>query len=112
MKLSTLQKGLVLHAPLSQERYNPATKRVGDLTPYENHGVSANAGVFVADRMGQSDRAMSFNGTSDNIRIPDSEIERRRLSYRALRAADPGAFRSSGSGRRLMCRSGGGPGRS
>jgi len=71
MKISTLQKGLVLHVPLSQERYNPATKRVGDLTPHSNHGTSANAASFTTDRMGQSDRAMSFNGTSDYVDCGD-----------------------------------------
>ena len=72
MNISSLQKGLVFCAPLSQERYNPATKRVDDLTPYGNHGTSINTGSFTTDRMGQANRAMSFNGTTDAIRIPDS----------------------------------------
>jgi hypothetical protein len=78
MLLSSLQKGLVFHAPLSEERYNPATKRVDDLTPYENHGTAnaANLGVFVADRMGQADRAMKFDGTDDriDITIPNANL--------------------------------------
>ena len=61
-----LSKNLVFHAPLSEQYYNPATKRVTDLSPYSNHGTSANAAVFVADRMGQI-RAMSFNGVSDYV---------------------------------------------
>ena len=72
MKLSSLNKGLVLHCPLSEERYNATTKRVDDLTPYENHGTAASAANFVADRMGHTTRAMTFNGSSDNVRISDS----------------------------------------
>ena len=61
-----LQKGLVLHMPLDQESLQSATV-FADKTPYENVGTSANVPVFVADRMGQADRAMSFNGTTDYI---------------------------------------------
>ncbi|MEA2097706.1 MAG: LamG domain-containing protein, partial [Patescibacteria group bacterium] len=62
-----LQKGLVGHWELSEESYNPATKRLTDNSAYENHGTSGNAGSFATDRMGQSDEAMSFNGTNDYV---------------------------------------------
>ena len=69
-----LSKGLVGFWPLSQERYNSVTKRVDNLSAYPNiHGTSANAASFVADRMGQGNRAMEFVATnSDYINIDDS----------------------------------------
>jgi len=73
MKLSSLQKGLVLHLPLDQESYNPTTKRVTDKSAYGNHGTSANASSFTIDRMGQSDRAMVFDGDDDQINIPHDD---------------------------------------
>lgn len=66
MKLSTLNKGLVLHLPLDKESLQSATQ-FADKTPYENVGTSANTPVFTTDRMGQTDRAMSFNGSSDCV---------------------------------------------
>ena len=66
-QISSLQKGLVGHWSLDEESYNPATKRLTDKTPNENHGTSANAGSFTTDRMGQADRAMTFNGSTDYI---------------------------------------------
>jgi len=71
MKLSSLQKGLVLHVPLDQESYNPTTRRMTDKSAYGNHSTSVNAANFTIDRMGQSDRAINFNGTSDYIDIPN-----------------------------------------
>ncbi|MEA1999585.1 MAG: LamG-like jellyroll fold domain-containing protein, partial [Euryarchaeota archaeon] len=56
-----------------EEGYNPATKRFTDHSAYANHGTSANAASFVADRMGQADRAMSFDGDDDEISISHSE---------------------------------------
>lgn len=67
IKLTSLQKGLVLHLSLDQESYNPATKRFSDRSAYSNHGTSANAANFTTDRMGQGNRATLFNGTSDYI---------------------------------------------
>ena len=72
-KLGTLQKGLVLHLPLDEQSFNPATKRFTDKSAYNNHGIgngtqlgSATPG-FQADRMGQANRAAPFNGTDDYI---------------------------------------------
>ena len=73
VKLASLQKGLVLHMPLDQQSYNPATKRFTDKTPYSNHGTSCNTATFTADRMGQPNRAMSFNGTDDFIDCGNDE---------------------------------------
>jgi hypothetical protein len=67
----SLQKGCVLHAPLDQESYNPATLRFTDKSAVGNHGTSANAANFTADRMGQVNRAAVFNGTTDYVRISD-----------------------------------------
>lgn len=67
MKLSSLQKGLVLNMDLDSSHYNPATKRFTDKTPHSNHGTSHNAASFTTDRMGQANRAMTFNGTSDYV---------------------------------------------
>jgi hypothetical protein len=66
LKTSSLQKGLVLHLPLDKESLQSATV-FADKTPYENVGTSANAAGFVPDRMGQADRAMSFNGIDDYV---------------------------------------------
>ena len=71
--MGDLQKGLVLHLPLDEQSYNPATKRFSDGTPYENHGTGANAANFDAnDRMGQADRATVFNGLSDYVSVSDN----------------------------------------
>ena len=60
-------KGLVLDMDLSEKYYNSATKRFTDQTPYSNHGTSANAASFTTDRMGNSNGAMTFNGTDDYV---------------------------------------------
>jgi hypothetical protein len=67
----SLQKGCILHASLDQESYNPSTLRFTDKSAYGNHGTSANAANFAADRMGQVNRAEVFNGSSDYVRILD-----------------------------------------
>ncbi|MEA1999305.1 MAG: LamG domain-containing protein [Euryarchaeota archaeon] len=72
-QLSPLLKGLVLHVDLDQESYNPATKRFTDKSAYGNHGTSNNAASFVADRMGQANRVMSFDGSSDYVNCGNGE---------------------------------------
>jgi len=67
MKIGKLQKGLVGHWSLDKASYKPSTQRFTDKSAYCNHGTSANAAVFGADRMGQADRAMTFNGLDDYI---------------------------------------------
>lgn len=69
----SLSKGLVGHWRLDKESFNPDTKRFTDLSAYSNHGTgygtklgSADPG-FVADRMGQLERACPFGGVDDYI---------------------------------------------
>ena len=66
MKLSSLEKGCVLHLPLSKDSLK-SSLIVADKTPYMNDGTSANTPVFVADRMGIADRAMDLNGVDDHF---------------------------------------------
>jgi len=67
---SSLNKGLIGHWELDSESYNSATDRVADKTPYSNHGVNYGA-TLTTDQMGQSNRAMSFDGSADYINILD-----------------------------------------
>ncbi|MEA1999304.1 MAG: LamG-like jellyroll fold domain-containing protein [Euryarchaeota archaeon] len=69
----SLSRGLVGHWSLDEESYNPSNKRLTDKSAYNNHGTSANAASFVADRMGQADRAMDFDGDDDEITIPHND---------------------------------------
>lgn len=65
--MSSLSKGLVAHYRLGKTDFNPSTKRFTNLAPYPHgtgHGTklgSADPG-FVADRMGQLERAAPFGG--------------------------------------------------
>jgi len=65
-----LNKGLVLHQRLDQESLK-SSLIFGDKTSYENDGTSANTPVFTTDHMGQPNRAMVFNGSSDVIDCGD-----------------------------------------
>jgi len=66
--VSSLQKGLVGHWILDGEGYDSNTERITDKTPYENHGTNSGA-TLTTDQMGQSDRAMSFDGKTARDRI-------------------------------------------
>jgi len=70
----SLLKGCVLHVRLDEAGYNPATRRVTDLSAECNHGTAVNAAVFAADRMGQVGRATVFNGSSDYIDCGDVDL--------------------------------------
>ena len=59
MKLSSLQKGLVAHWTMSQDSLKGSL--LADKTPYENDGTIYGA-TFATDRMGQANKAMSFDG--------------------------------------------------
>lgn len=72
LKVSSLQKGLVGHWALDGESLNNITNRTTDKTPYSNHGTVYGA-TLTTDQMGQSNRAMSFGGSSDYVNVPDSE---------------------------------------
>ncbi len=78
IKIGSLQKGLVLHAPLDQESFNPSTKRFTDKTPYSNYGTGVgtqlgSSPTFEVDHMGQANRAAPFNGTDDYINYGNKE---------------------------------------
>jgi len=70
LKVSSIQKGLVGHWALDNESYNSNTERITDKTPYENHGTN-NGAVLTTDQMGQSNRAMSFDGSGDYVNNGD-----------------------------------------
>ena len=77
MKITNLNKDLVLHCPLDQESFNLATNRFTDKSAYCNHGTAPNAANFTTDRMGQVNRATVFNGSSDFVSCgsdPSSQI--------------------------------------
>ena len=62
----SLNKGLVGHWPLDGAHLNSTTNRVDDISGYENHGT--NSGATLANGvMGESEGAMSFNGSSNYI---------------------------------------------
>jgi len=69
--MSKLNKGLVLHMPLSQSWSKSATIAT-DKTPYENDGVIYGA-TYTADRHGQPNSAMSFDGVDDYIDCGNDE---------------------------------------
>lgn len=66
--VGSTQKGLVAYWPMDGESYNPSISRVGDKTPYENHGTNYGA-TLTTDRMGQSNGAMSFFTSASRIYI-------------------------------------------
>ena len=68
LKVSSLQKGLVGHWALDSDGYNSNTERITDKTPYENHGTN-NGTILTTDRMGQSNRALEFDGVDDYVAL-------------------------------------------
>jgi len=64
--ITVTRGGLVGHWVLDAESYDSNTERITDKTPYENHGTNYGA-TLTTDQMGQSDRAMSFDGSSDYV---------------------------------------------
>ncbi|QQG53038.1 MAG: LamG domain-containing protein [Candidatus Falkowbacteria bacterium] len=63
---SSLQAGLVGYWPLDANNYNATTGRVSDKTPYENHCTN-NGATLTADRTGQANGAMDFNGSTSYL---------------------------------------------
>jgi hypothetical protein len=59
--------GLILDIKLSQANYTSGTKVFADASGNGNNGTSANAATFMADSYGNNNRAMNFNGTTDNV---------------------------------------------
>jgi len=70
MKISSLQKGLVGHWTMSQDSLKGSL--LADKTPYENDGT-INGATFATDRMGQPNKAMSFDGVDDYINCGNNE---------------------------------------
>mgnify|MGYP003810876407 CR=1 FL=1 len=70
MKISSLQKGLVGHWTMSQDSLKGSL--LADKTPYENDGTIYGA-TFATDRMGQPNKAMSFDGVDDYINCGNNE---------------------------------------
>lgn len=69
----SLQKGLIGHWVLDAESYNSNTERITDKTPYENHGTNSGA-TLTHDRKGNNDSAMYFDGGSDRVTFPASQL--------------------------------------
>ena len=65
LHIDSLQKGLVAHWTMSEDSLQSATV-LADKTPYENKGTIYGA-TFTTDRMGQANKAMSFDGVDDYI---------------------------------------------
>lgn len=63
---SSLQAGLVAYWPLDGDNYNSTTGRVSDKTPYQNHCTN-NGATLTADRTGQANGAMDFNGSTSYL---------------------------------------------
>ena len=66
MKISSLQKGLVGHWPLAQQDLQ-STTTIADKTPYGNTGTLVGSPTFTTDQHGQANRAMAFDGSSQDI---------------------------------------------
>lgn len=60
-----LQKGLVGHWTMSQDSLKGSL--LADKTPYENDGTIYGA-TFTTDRMGQANKALSFDGVNDYVK--------------------------------------------
>ncbi|TSC92512.1 MAG: Glycoside hydrolase family 2 sugar binding protein [Candidatus Berkelbacteria bacterium Licking1014_7] len=70
-QVSNLNKGLVGKWALDSTHRKSSTVFT-DSTPYSNNGTSANTPSFTTDRHGQSNKAMSFNGTTDYVSGSDN----------------------------------------
>ncbi len=68
LHIDSLQKGLVGHWTMAQDSLKGSL--LTDKTPYENDGTIYGA-TFTTDRMGQPNKAMSFDGTDDYIQADD-----------------------------------------
>jgi hypothetical protein len=72
--------GLVLDMTLSSDYYDSGTKTFSDQSGNNNNGVSANSAIFVPDKDGKSEGAMSFNGSSDYVSVSESTLNARSMS--------------------------------
>ena len=69
----SLNKGLVGYWPLDGEHYNSVTYRVDDLSGYGNHGTNSGA-TLTNGVKGESNGAMSFNGSSNYVNLGTSGV--------------------------------------
>ena len=67
----SLSKGLAGSWSLAQEDIGTSTDSIFDLTPSANNGVAVGT-TWTTDRKGQSNKAMSFNGTSDYVTLDNA----------------------------------------
>mgnify|MGYP001214869575 CR=1 FL=1 len=67
---SNNKDGLVLDIDFSQDNYNSSTRTFTDKSGSGNNAVSTNPAVFTAGKNGQSNKAMSFTSTNDEVAIP------------------------------------------
>lgn len=70
--MTDLSKGLVCHIPLDKTSLHKNS--FGDSTPYCNHGVYTDTPDFVADRMGQPNRATNFGSIDAAVNCGHNEI--------------------------------------
>ncbi len=71
IKLSSLNKGLVGHWTMSQDSLKGSL--LADKTPYSNDGTIYGA-TFATDRMGQPNKAMSFDGVDDYVKLGNFDL--------------------------------------
>lgn len=67
---SNNKDGLVLDIDFSQDNYNSSTRTFTDKSGSGNNAVSTNPAVFTAGKNGQSNKAMAFTSTNDEVVIP------------------------------------------
>ena len=75
----------ILQAQISTDgliRYYPFTGNAADYTPNAQHGIVVGA-TLTTDRFGNPDAAYNFNGSSDYIQIPASDLTLDQYSYSA-----------------------------
>jgi hypothetical protein len=68
-----MSKGLILNYLADIKYFNSSTRRITDKSAYGNHGIAENALVLDTDWMGQTNKAISFNGENDHISIPHDD---------------------------------------
>jgi len=80
MKISSLNKGLVGHWTMSQDSLKGSL--LADKTPYSNDGTIYGAATFATDRMGQPNKAMSFDGVNDYVTVASNGLNK--FSYQSF----------------------------
>ena len=68
MQVSSIEKGLIGHWSFDKNYYNETTNRITDSSAYGNHATNY-GGTFTNDRYGQSNKAISINGSNSRVAI-------------------------------------------